>query len=299
VSRKSRFSIPSAWYFLLPTLLFLTVFVVLPFLYVIYLAFCTFDPFLGTTMWIGLENFRELFDGGRPIFWKSAINTLYYIVGTVPTRMVIALSLAVLVNRSMKGVAFVRASFYLPSIVSTVAISFVWLWMYDPVSGFFNGILQALGLSAQPWLTSPDTSMLSIIIMALWRNVGYCMVLFLAGLQGIPSHLYEAATIDGAEGWQKFRYVTLPLLKPTSLFVFYVSTLSAFRIFEEVFIMTRGGSEFAGGPNNSTVVMALEIYRTGFWYNEFGMASAMSLVLFAFMLVFSLLNAKSVWESIN
>ncbi len=192
----------------------------------------------------------------------------------------------------MASIAY-RAFFYLPVVSSFVAVSLIWLWMYEPQFGFFNDLLEAVGLPRLKWLRVADTSMLSIILLSVWKNIGLNMVIYLAGLQGIPPHLYEAAEIDGAGRYAEFRRITLPLLAPTTYFVVIVYFIGALQMFVQVFIMTSGsGNELFGGPLDSTITVVILIYANAFEYLKMGYAAAMSFVLFLVIVVVTLLNAR-------
>ena len=192
----------------------------------------------------------------------------------------------------MASIAY-RAFFYLPVVSSFVAVSLIWLWMYEPQFGFFNDLLEAVGLPRLKWLRVADTSMLSIILLSVWKNMGLNMVIYLAGLQGIPPHLYEAAEIDGAGRYAEFRRITLPLLAPTTYFVVIVYFIGALQMFVQVFIMTSGsGNELFGGPLDSTITVVILIYANAFEYLKMGYAAAMSFVLFLVIVVVTLLNAR-------
>jgi multiple sugar transport system permease protein len=255
-----------------PLIIGLLLFNLYPVLYSFYLSF-TKGTFGGPPKWVGLENYRTLVDD--PIFWKSLWNTLYYTVGVIPLSVVLAIALALAMNQKLRGITVFRAIFFLPIITSSVAVSIMWLWIYNPQFGILNYLLSQIGITGIKWLAVPETAMLSIIIMAIWRGLGYNMLLFLAGLQNIPDTLYEAAKIDGAGNWAQFRYVTLPLLTPTTFFVVVLMFIGGFQVFEYTYVMTNG----AGGPVNSTMTVVLYLYREGFTYFRLGYASAIAYIL--------------------
>jgi multiple sugar transport system permease protein len=203
------------------------------------------------------------------------------------------LLLAVLINRRIRGIYAYRALFYMPVVSSFVSVSLIWLWLYEPQFGLLNDVFEAVGLPRLKWLRGAQTSMLSIIIMSVWKNMGLNMVIYLAGLQGIAPHLYEAAEIDGAGRVSTFFRITLPLLAPTTFFVVIVYFIGALQIFVQVFIMTTGANnETFGGPLDSTVTVVILVYLNAFSYLKMGYASAMSFVLFIVIGLVTLINAR-------
>ncbi|MFB3882958.1 MAG: carbohydrate ABC transporter permease, partial [Armatimonadota bacterium] len=245
-ARESR----TAWLFLGPGLALFLLFVLIPVIAAFYLSFCRYDIIHSPT-WIGLRNYsligQDLQNHG--VFFQSLRNTAQYAIGTIPLGMALALALALLLNAGLRGVTLYRTTYYLPVVTSLVAVSLVWMWIYDPSYGLLNHLLMKLSggrISPQSWLGDPGQAMPAIIAMSIWRGLGYNMVIYLAGLQGIPEHLYEAATLDGASAWQRFRAITWPLLKPTTAFIFVISTIGASQVFAQVYVMTNGG------PNNAT-----------------------------------------------
>jgi multiple sugar transport system permease protein len=212
-------------------------------------------------------------------------NTAVYVL-FVPAGMALALALALLVNRRMPGVRLLRAVYFLPYITSFVAISLVWRWMFQPDVGLFNNLLGRIGVSPQPWLSSPAAALPSLMLMSTWMYAGYMMVIFLAGLQSIPETLYESARMDGAGAWQRFRRITLPLLRPTLLFILVTMVIFMFQVFTAVYVMTEGG------PLHATDVVVYHIYRTAWEYLRMGYASAMAWVLFALVFLVTLLQFR-------
>ncbi len=267
-----------------PSLLFLFAFVVLPIFATFYLSFTRYD-LLQPPRWIGLGNFQDLLSDDR--FVHSIANTLIFSLGTIPTGTALALLFAMVVNQQIRGVTFFRAAFYLPVVTSFVAAALVWLWLYDPNVGFFDYLLKSIGLPRSEWLQSSKTALLSVILFSIWKNIGYNMVIYLAGLQGIPTQLYEAAEIDGAGQWQKFWSVTLPMLKPTTFFVVVVWFIGALQMFIQVLIMTP-----QGGPLDSTITVVYLVYANAFEYLKMGYAAAMSFVLFLFIGLVTYLNTR-------
>lgn len=280
----------TGYLFMGPSFIHLFLFFIGPMAFILYLAFHQWNIVDPVKPFIGLKNFVDLFRDD--LFWGALKNTLLYTLH-VPVAMALSLGIAALLNQEIRGVTLWRTIFFLPAVTSYVAVAMVWQWMYHPHFGFINYLLNFLGLGPYPWLTSPTTALLSIMIMAVWIQIGYQMVIFLAGLQSIPLHYYEAAIIDGASGWQRFRRITLPLLKPTTFFVLVTSVISSFQVFTSVFVMTEGG------PSRSTDVAVYHVYQQGWEYLKMGYASAMALVLLAIILVVTLIQFKFLGKQVD
>jgi multiple sugar transport system permease protein len=273
----------TAWSFIAPSLSLLLIFSAAPLLFAFYLSFHGWNLLEPAKPFVGLQHYLEL--AGDRLFWNAAKNTAVYSL-YVPLTMACALGVAILLNRRIRGVALLRAIFFLPYITSFVAISIVWQWMYDPNFGIFNWLLGLVGLGPFPWLNSPSTALLALIIMAVWIHIGFQMVIFLAGLQAIPNELYEAAMIDGAGPWRRFLNITLPMLKPTTFFVLVTSIIGSFQVFTFVYVMTEGG------PLHATDVIVYHIYQNAWQFLRMGYASAMSWVLFAVIFAITLLQFR-------
>ena len=273
----------AAWSFLGVPLLHLTAFSFLPLGFTVYLAFHEWSLIERTKPFVGLANFREL--ARDPLFWTTLRNTALYTT-YVPVTMAAALGLALLLNRRRGGERVLRTVVFLPFVTSAVAIAIVWQWMFNPDFGLVNYALRLLHLPAFDWLGSPHTALLAIILVTVWTQVGYQMVVFLAGLQGIPQSYYDAALVDGATPWKRFRHVTLPLLRPVVLFVLVTGIISGFQVFTLVYMMTEGG------PLHSTDVIVYRIYQTAWEFLRFGSASAMALVLFGILLAVTAVQFK-------
>jgi multiple sugar transport system permease protein len=270
------------WSFILPNFVGFAVLTLVPVIALFYLAFTSWNAF-GTAPWVGLDNFTRLI--GDTSFHTSLTNTVYYTVFHIPLTLAASLGLALLLNRKLRGVAFFRTAAFFPYITSIVAIAVVWNMLFSPEFGPINQLLSFLGVQDPPgWTTSADWSMPAVIIVATWREMGYYMLLFLAGLQTIPPELYEAARVDGANAWQRFRNVTIPSLRPTTFLVMVLLTIGSFKIFDLILVMTNGG------PGQSTLVLSQFIYQKGFVENQFGYASASSIVLFAICLAITILQ---------
>jgi ABC-type sugar transport system permease subunit len=204
----------------------------------------------------------------------------------VPIGTALALLMALVIDRPLRGITFFRTTYYLPVVTSFVAVSFIWLWIYEPQFGVLNDLFEIFGLPRLHWLRDPSTALLSIAILSIWKNVGYNMVIYLAGLQGIPTHLYEAAKVDGANAWERFWKITVPLLSPTTFFVFVVYFIGALQMFVQAWILTQGG------PLDSTLTVVYLIYSNGFEYLKMGYAAAMSMILFAIIAVITYVNTR-------
>jgi multiple sugar transport system permease protein len=280
----------AAWLFLSPGLALFFLFVLVPVVAAFYLSFCRYDIIHSPT-WIGLRNYERIGQDlhGHGVFYLSLRNTAQYALGTIPIGMALALALALLLNAGLRGMAIYRTTYYLPVVTSLVAISLVWMWIYDPTYGLLNFLLGKLSggrIAPQTWLANPGQAMAAIVLMSIWRGLGYNAIIYLAGLQGIPGHLYEAALIDGATPWQRFRAITWPLLKPTTAFIFIVSAIGASQVFAQVYVMTNGG------PNNATTTIVHQIFQYAFSFMKMGYASAMAFVLFGLIFVMSLINLR-------
>jgi ABC-type sugar transport system permease subunit len=265
------------WLFALPFVLIFTIFLAGPIVAALVLSFTDFglrdlrNP-LGTDF-IGLDNYVELF--GDATFWQSLFNTAYFVVVGVPLTLTVGLAAAVALDRGIDRfrTAF-RVGYYLPVVTSIVAIAVVWRYVLNPDVGLVNMALGAVGIDGPNWLANPTLAMPAIIAMGVWRNLGFAMVVFLAGLQTIPRSLYEAAAIDGAGRWQSFRHITLPMLRPTILFMVVITTIGYLQLFEEPFVMTDGG------PLDRTLSVSMYMYRQGFEFFHQGYAAAIAYVLF-------------------
>lgn len=265
-----------AYCFLLPNLVGFIVFTLIPVLAALGLSFMRWDSY-SPIKYVGLRNFQMMFsDSGFKIaFW----NTLYFTGFTVPLTIAVALILALALNKGLRGARFFRAVHFFPHVASTIAVAVVWQFLYHPDMGPVNQFLRLLGATNPPrWTSSVTWAMPAVIIMTIWKSAGYYMIMFLAGLQSIPGHLYEVATIDGATAWQKFKSVTLPLLTPTTFFVLTMNLIYSFKVFDQIYIMTDGG------PGRATSVLVYYIYTQAFVNQNFGYASAMAAAFFLLIL---------------
>ncbi len=253
-----------------PYYIFFALFIAYPLIFSFVLVFHRWS-IVGPLEWVGLSNFVEL--GGDPLFWKSIGNTLIFLIIHVPLQVAFALVLAAILNSKIPAQGAFRAAFFLPVVVSGVAVTILWKQMFSTNLGILNQLLYEFGIDPVPWVTDPSWAMPSIAMMATWKNIGLYVVLFLAGLQGIPKHLYEAADIDGASTVQKFFHITIPAINPVFLMVLILSTLGGFSLFIEPYVIT------GGGPMNSTLSGVLYIYRQAFSFFRMGYAATIGFAL--------------------
>lgn len=244
---------------------------------------------LTTLHWTGLENYSKLFTQDK-LFWITVKNTFYYSFASVTLRTTGALAVATLLNQKVAGVSIFRTLYYLPSVTSGVAIAIMWLWIFNPNIGLINHALDLVGIKGPPWLASTRWAMPAFILMSLW-GIGGNMIILLAGLQGIPAHLYEAARIDGATKWHEFRHVTLPMLSAVLFYVVVISIIGSFQTFTSVYVMTRGG------PGTATLVYEMYLFMNAFEFFKMGYGSALAWIFFATILGLTWLQfkASSLW----
>jgi multiple sugar transport system permease protein len=288
---RRRREVVTAWSFLAAPFAHLLVFSILPVAFTLYLSFHSWDLLAPRKPFVGFTNYRAIADD--ELFRTTLRNTTLYVL-YVPVTMAAALGLALVLERARAGVSVLRALVLLPFVTSTVAIAIVWQWMFNADFGLVNAALAPLGIGPVDWLGRPGWALLSIIAVTVWTQVGYQMVVFLAGLKNIPPTYYEAALVDGASSWQRFRHVTLPLLRPVILFVLVTGVIGGFQVFTLVYVMTEGG------PLHSTDVIVYRIYQTAWEFLRFGEASAMAVVLLLILLAltavqFRLLGRRQVY----
>lgn len=270
--------------FLLPACSLIGGFVLYPALQAVLLSFTDFNM-ITPAQWVGVANYQRL--AADPFFWSALRNSLLYLIVVVPVLVVAPIGLAVLVDRALPGVRFFRALFYLPVVTSLVISGLIWKWVYEE-RGVLNFVLQATGLVAEPvaFLTDPGHALFAVMAVTVWGGMGYYMVIYLAGLQAIPRHLYEVAEVEGVKPWQQFVHITLPLLRPSMAVVAVMSSIAAMKVFEEIYVMTQGG------PMDASKTLVYFIYESAFAEFEMGLASAAGVVLFGITLVLSLINLK-------
>jgi putative chitobiose transport system permease protein len=280
--RLLRFLTP--YLFLAPALIVLGLTVFWPALQALYLSFTSYGfDVTQRPAWVGLANFQTLV--GDRTFWITVKNTLIYLVGVVPLLAILPLLLAILVNQKLRGMRWFRVAYYTPVVISMVVAGIAWRWLYAE-NGLLNQILVGSGWleTAVPWLTSPTLALPSVMVVTIWKGLGYYMVIYLAGLQTIPGDLYEAAAIDGSDGWKRHWDVTIPLMRPYLFLVTVISAISATKVFEEIYIMTQGG------PLNSSKTLVYYVYELAFQELEMSYACTVGLALFLVILVLSLLR---------
>lgn len=269
--------------FIAPYYIFFVIMLLLPIGNIIFNSFTNSDLYEKRDF-VGLQNYINLFQD--ELFLQALKNTLVYSALYIVPSMVLGLLLALLLSGEKKGFKFFRAAFYIPYVISMVCASTIWLWIFDPANGVLNQLLKALGLETSTWLKDPKLAMGCVVVVSVWKSLGYCMLINLSGIKGIPGYLYEAARLDGANAFQRFRYITLPMLQPTTFFLFITSCISSFNVFEQVNVLT------AGGPLNSTTTVVHQIYTRGFTQFKMGYASAMSVILLAIICIITLVNFR-------
>jgi multiple sugar transport system permease protein len=279
----------SAWGFVAPALVALGLFFFLPVLAALVLSFTDFDIYaladLGNLRFVGLDNYLALLR--TPLFWKALGNTFYFVLLGVPLSIATSLGAALLINARLgRFKAFFRTAYFAPVVTTLVAVAVIWKYLFHTKYGLINYALGGIGIAPVDWLGDPHWAMPAIVIFAVWKNFGYNMIILLAGLQTIPEDLYEAARIDGANGWQQFRFVTLPALAPTMLVVSILTMAGYFQLFAEPYVMTQGG------PVESTVSVLYFMFEQGFKYWNLGVASAVAFVLFVIMFVLTLIQLR-------
>ncbi|MFD1068042.1 carbohydrate ABC transporter permease [Oceanobacillus locisalsi] len=273
------------YYFLLPAIILLGLFLFLPVLLTIYYAFTDYYMLTpGDRSFVGLDNFTQL--TSDPVFMESLKNIGLFVICIIPLQVGTALGLALIINKNRKGNIFIKIAFFSPVVMSLVVISVLWLYLLNPSDGLINSALQAVGINPQPFLTSPNQAMFAIVFVSAWQGAGYQMLIFLAGLQNISTEVYEASKIDGANKWQNLIHITLPLLKPTSTLILFTTLIGAFKLIIQPMVMTQGG------PLNATMTPLYYIYQTGFTDRFVGYASAITVVFGLLIAVVSFTQRK-------
>lgn len=291
--RKRKLSTEGRWGFLMvsPYLLQFLVFLLFPLVASLYFSFSKYDM-LNPPEWIGIENYTTLVQD--PVFHKALWNTLYFTLLFVPAQTILALLLAVALNQSLKGLKFFRIAHFIPVICSWTVVLYVADAILNPRFGLANTILLKLGEKPQQWLSDEALIIPVLVAVAVWKGVGYMMIIFLAGLQNVPEDLYEAAEIEGAGIWKKFRHVTVPLISGTTFLVLVLTTITTFQSFEQIYVMTShlGDVTSAGGPNNASMVLMLYLFQQGFSFLKMGYASAIAWVLFIILFGITMIQLK-------
>ena len=272
-------------FFLFPSMAGLLVFLIIPMLSSLVLTFYEWDPLIPTRfIFLGLENYQTLIKDTD--FWDALRHTLFFIVGYIPLVLVSGLGVALLMNQKLIGRTFFRGAFFMPVISAWVAVALMWTWIFNPKFGIINYLLGLIGIIGPAWLYDPNWAMPAIILTSVWKDTGFIMILFLSSLQSIPNEYYEAAALDGANNWAKFRYITLPLLSPTVFFTLIISLINSFQVFDQVWIMTEGG------PAGATTVLVQQIVNNSFRYGRMGYAATLSWVLFLIVFAVTIFQTR-------
>jgi multiple sugar transport system permease protein len=249
-----------------------------------FLSFTQWD-IISPPEWVWFDNYTGLWHAD--LFWEVFRNTLYFVALAVPVSVAASLALALLVNTGLRGITFFRTAYFLPVVSSMIAVALVWSWIFNPEYGLLNYLLRAwFGVQGPAWLDDTTWALPAMVIVTVWKGLGTSMIIFLAGLQNIPGDLYHAATIDGAGVWRRFRNITLPMLSPTTFFVLVITLINAFQVFEQTYVLTKGG------PANSTLTLSYYIYQNAFQYFQMGKAAAVSYVLFAMIFLVTLVQFR-------
>src|SRR5690625_49334 len=270
------------YFFLTPQLIGLLAFSLIPLAFAIGLSFMSWDGF-GDRSFVGLGNFIRQFTNA--VFWKSLWNTVLYTVLYIPVGVTLSLILALALNK-IKAKEFYRIFFFMPVVTSSVSVGVIWMWLLNGDFGIINQFLEVFGISGPQWLTNTKLVMISIVMLSVWWQLGFNMIIFLAGLQGISKSYYEAADIDGASGFQKFRHITLPMLSPTTFFVSIMAVITSFQVFDQAFVMT------SGGPAKASYTLVYHIYDLAFDRFQMGEASSVAVILFIIILIFTLIQFR-------
>jgi multiple sugar transport system permease protein len=279
ITRTERKALLTGILFIMPWIIGFLAFRVYPFFASLYYSF-TFYPILDRPKWVGLDNYIGLFDDPR--FLTSLYNTSYYALGAVPLATIVGILLAMLLNNQVRGLSIFRTIYFLPSITPVVASAIVWLWMFDPINGVINYLLDLVGIHGPGWMGSPQWAKPALILMAMW-SVGGAVVIYLAALQDVPREMLEASELDGANAVQRIWFVTLPMISPVIFFNVITGLIGAFQYFTEVHVMTGG----TGSPADSTLMMSIYLYQTAFQFFKIGYASAQAWILFLIVIIFT------------
>lgn len=286
---KNKTYINAAYFFLAPALSAIFIFFFIPVISAFIISFTDFDIYalgdFSTVRFIGFNNYIKLFDD--PLFYTALKNTFYFVIMAGPLSIAVSLGAALLLNSKLvKYKSIFRLSYFIPVVTTLVAVAIVWRFIYHPKFGIINYILSLIGIAPIDWLGEPSTAMPAIVLMSVWKNFGYNMIIFIAGLQNIPEDLYEAASIEGASGWQKFKSITLPMLAPTTIFISIITMIGYFQLFAEPYIMTQGG------PLNSTLSIVQFMYQEGFRWWNMGYSASIAFVLFFIIMLGTIVQLK-------
>ena len=278
--KKIKFKqIGPVWLFVLPAMIPLIVFWIYPILRSVFISLTDWDYMSPTYNFVGLNNYIMLFQDSR--FYDALLNTLVFTLGTLVPTIILGLLLALLMQKAFKGSGVLKFILFSPWITPTVAVSIVWTWIYDPSSGIANQILEFLHLPALQWIKSSDTAMLAVILVTVWKSLGYAMIFYLSALEKVPGELYEASGMDGANAWQRFRDVTLPCISPTTFFLVIITMVSSLQAYDQIQILTQGG------PSGSTRTLLYMYYQLGFQEFDMGQATAVAVVMIVLTVIIS------------
>lgn len=276
----------SAYLFIAPGVIIFSVFTLAALIFAFYLTFHRWSIIEPDKPYVGTQNYQDMIHDER--FVRSVLNTIYFTGASVPLTMIIGLGLALLLNQQIRGRAIFRTAYYLPVVTPFVVSALLWKWLYNGEFGLFNYYLLRAKIIDEPllWLSDKNLAMPAVVLMSVWSGVGFSMVVYLAGLQAIPAQLYESAKLDGAGMWRRIRYVTIPLLRPTTLFLQVIGIIGSLQVFTQIFVMT------SGGPVDRTTTMVYYMYLWAFKYYDMGYASTLAFALFAMLLVFTALQLR-------
>ena len=274
--------IGSVWLFVIPALIPLIVFWIYPILRSIYISFTDWDYMSPTYQFVFLDNFKALFKDQR--FYDALWNTVVFTLGTLIPTIVLGLLLALLLQKSFKGSGLIKFILFSPWITPTVAVSIVWTWIYEPNNGIANAILKLFGLPGLQWIKSSQTAMLAVIVVTVWKSLGYAMIFYLSALEKVPKELYEASGMDGAKSWQRFRDVTIPCISPTTFFLMIITMVNSLQAYDQIQILTQGG------PSGSTRTLLYMYYQLGFEEFNMGQATAVAIVLILITVLLSVVQ---------
>lgn len=283
LGKLNRHQEKMAYVFIAPALILFAVFTIIPVVMAMYLSFTNYDV-LSQMDWVALDNYKRLFQDS--LYWTTFKNVIFYSVIFVPLNILISLGMAMLMNFKFPGIRLFRTLNYMPTLTSAVAAATVWIWLLHPEFGLVNEMLGWFGITGPAWLAQTETAMLSIIMVTLWQSIGSNMVIYIAGLQGVPDYLYESAKLDGASAFARFRYITWPQLRPTTFLISTMAIIGALQLFDQAFVLTQGG------PGNMTKTPVYLIYQQGFKQLQMGYASAQAFILAIAILIFSLINMR-------
>jgi multiple sugar transport system permease protein len=282
-SWRERREALNAYVFMSPVILGLLIFTLGPIIASLFLSFTNYN-LLNDPKWIGVDNYVKMY--GERLFWQSLKVSATYSLISVPLGMMLALFLAILLNRKMRGIYTLRSIYYLPTVISGVGVALLWRWIFNGQYGVLNTLLRNIGIKGPNWLLDENWALTALIITSVW-GVGGTMLIFLAGLQGIPAEINEAAEIDGAGKWEQFRYITLPMISHVTFFNLVLGIIGALQVFTDAYVIT------GGGPNNSTLFIAVYLYRHAFQFLNFGYAAALAWVLFLIVMVLTIFVFRS------